>query len=144
MKYVRNVFITLGLVVFLFGAGAVVNSLVNPVKTTGQWYLQVGGLIIGGLAASSLSYKFIPKTTGTKKEETMSTKVTETSTEGATEKKSPMLKLEEIQLADYACLNHLTKRFAEVGDADAVDNCKKLQERMFELYYGKAKEPTTT
>ena len=148
MKYVRNVVIAVGVAIFLFGAGAVVNSFVNPVKTTGSWYLQVAGLLAGGTAISAAGYKFL----GNKKEEdVVMTEIKKEDVKKATvvntkdnETKDPMIHLDMTQLADYECLNHLTVRFASVGDTEAVEHCKKLQERMFELYYGKTKESVTT
>ena len=157
MKYARIIGIILGIILFLYGAGAVANSFINPVKTTGQWYLGVAGVMFAGVTTSFGSYKFlIQSKTDIQDLDTnfppypvkpipLPIPTPEPVPEEIDTMDDPMIHLENVQLADYECLNHLTKRFSTVGDSEAVEHCKKLQERMFELYYGKkVVEPITS
>jgi len=138
MKYIRILCIVAGIAIFLFGAGAVVNAMVNPVKTTGQWYLTVGGMLLTGAAVSTASYKILPKvsnSTPTVKDEVEIMPTPEVKQPTDTKVISG-IELDKGQLTDYECLNHLTKRFFNAKDVEAIEYCKKLQERMFELHYG--------
>lgn len=129
--------LVIGILLFLYGGGAVVTSLFFPVHKTVEWYLSVFGFMSSGLISSILSLviksknKPVIQSSITKQKPVQI--ITETKMAEIVTNPTSITKLTDDQIADFQCLNHLTVRFS--GDKEAVEACRKLQERLFELYY---------